>query len=217
MDDMNKVADKIQKLLNLAGNNPNQEEAQAALLKAQALMVQYNIDMESFDGEEKIEYSYEISKVQSDPRDRQVLNIIAAAFACKPLISANRKCSFFGRKDNAQAAKTCMEFINKVMERGINQSCKDHGLESSSVRGAAEIYNMYAAGFIKGLKEAIDAQTLALAVVVPEDVKDAFAEKFPNIGAYRGRAAVGNSRYQDSYKQGYSDGKSAMDKTRLKA
>lgn len=38
MTDMNKIAEKVQKLLNLAGNNPNQEEAQAALLKAQALM-----------------------------------------------------------------------------------------------------------------------------------------------------------------------------------
>lgn len=44
MTDLNKIADKIQKLLSLAGNNPSQEEAQAALLKAQKLMAQYNID-----------------------------------------------------------------------------------------------------------------------------------------------------------------------------
>ena len=31
---MNKIADKIQKLLSLAGNNPSAEEAKAALLKA---------------------------------------------------------------------------------------------------------------------------------------------------------------------------------------
>lgn len=38
-----KIADKIQKLLALAGNNPSEEEAQAALLKAQELMAEYII------------------------------------------------------------------------------------------------------------------------------------------------------------------------------
>lgn len=42
-DKMSQIADKIQKLLALAGNNPSQEEAQAALLKAQALMAKYNL------------------------------------------------------------------------------------------------------------------------------------------------------------------------------
>ena len=55
MTDMNKIADKIQKLLNLAGNNPNEEEAQAALLKAQKLMAQYNVDLESLgDGKKEL-------------------------------------------------------------------------------------------------------------------------------------------------------------------
>ena len=81
MTDMNKIADKIQKLLNLDGNNPNEEEAQAALLKAQALMAQYNVDMESLGQEEKIKYSLEITKVKANPRDNQLQVIIANAFA----------------------------------------------------------------------------------------------------------------------------------------
>lgn len=217
MTDMNKIAEKVQKLLNLAGNNPNQEEAQAALLKAQALMAQYNLDMEALNGEEKIQYSFEISKIKANPRARAILNIIAEAFACKPLISANKKCGFFGRKDNAEAAKTCMEFIHRTLERGINQVCKKEGLASSAVAGASDIYNGYAAGFIKGLKEAVSAQTVALAVVVTEDVKDAYAKKFPNLGTFHGKSTTYNPRYTGAYNQGYTDGKSSMGKRSLKA
>lgn len=216
MTDMNKIADKIQKLLNLAGNNPNEEEAQAALLKAQALMAQYNVDMESLGQEEKIKYSLEITKVKANPRDNQLQVIIANAFACKAIISANRKIMFFGREDNSKSAKECMEFIHRTMERGINRACKAQGLASSAVAGASEIYNGYAKGFIEGLKESIDAQTVALAIVVPEDVKTEFSKKFPNLGKYHSKGSSWNPKFQDAYRQGKTDGRSAMGKRSLK-
>ena len=40
-----KAVDKIEKLMRLAGSNPNEAEATAALEKAQALLVAYNLDM----------------------------------------------------------------------------------------------------------------------------------------------------------------------------
>ena len=50
---MNNIEDKITKLLALAGsNNPN--EANAALLKAQELMLKHNISMEYLGHEERI-------------------------------------------------------------------------------------------------------------------------------------------------------------------
>ena len=217
MANMDKIADKIQKLLNLAGNNPNEEEAQDALLKAQELMAQYNVDMEALGGKEKIKYSFEVSNVKANPRARQLLNIIANAFACKALISAGRHCGFFGREDNAKAAKECMEFMHRTMERGINRVCKEHGLKSSAVAGSSDIYNGYAAGFLSGLKETVDAQTVALAVVVTQDVKDAFANRFPNIGQFKGKGTTWNPAYKDAYHSGVADGRSAMGKRSLKA
>ena len=213
-NDMNKIADKIQKLLSLAGNNPSEAEAQAALLKAQKLIAQYNIDMAKFSGEEKIEYTLEISKVKANPRDNQLNIILANSFACKAIIHSG-KLSFFGRKDNAQAAKSAMEFIHKTLEAGIRRVCKEHGM-SSSQRGAAAIYNAYSLGFIHGLKEAMDAQTKALAIVVTQDVKDAFAKKFPVLGSYHGKGM----RYrpdQRIYDEGHRDGHSAMDRRSLEA
>lgn len=215
MTDMNKIADKIQKLLALAGNNPSEQEAQAAMLKAQKLMAEYNIDMSQAEGADHVEYSCEVSSVKTDPRDRQLANIVANSFACKLLITYNSKgyprLAFFGRKDNAEAAKLSLEFIHKAMERGMSTECKKHGLTTSD-RGASAVYNMYAAGFIYGLKEAMDAQTVALAVVVPEDVKEAFANKYPNLGKYRGRASQLDPSQMSAYASGKEDGRKAAGK-----
>ena len=47
MTDKN-IISKIEKLLALAGNNPSETEAQAAMLKAQKLMAEHNLDLAQF-------------------------------------------------------------------------------------------------------------------------------------------------------------------------
>ena len=47
MTDKN-IISKIEKLLALAGNNPSEAEAQAAMLKAQKLMAEHNLDLAQF-------------------------------------------------------------------------------------------------------------------------------------------------------------------------
>lgn len=212
---MEKIADKIQKLLALAGNNPSEEEAKAALLKAQKMMAEYNMSQSDLNGEEKIVYSLEMCKLRVNPRSKVMSVIIANSFACKVIIHCNKIC-FFGREDNAKAAKSSMEFIHKTMERGMTQECRKHGLSGTTQAGASMIYNAYAKGFLAGLKQAMDAQCVALAVVVPQDVKDEFNKKFPNLRTTSSRMVSG-WQYQDSYIKGQSDGRSAMGKRSLEA
>ena len=216
MTDMNKIADKIQKLLALSGNNPSEDEAQAALLMAQRLMAKYNINQEDLGGEEKISYSLELVKVKTNPRSKRLCMIIANSFAVKAILCSNR-IHYFGRKMNVDAAKSALEYSHRVMERGMTKACRDKGLSGTEQAGASLIYNAYADGFMSGLQEAMAAQTKALAIVVPEDVNKAFNEKFPDLRA--GRAI--HMRYSrdniDSYAQGFSDGKRVMDKRSLTA
>lgn len=212
-NDMNKIADKIQKLLSLAGNNPSQEEAQKALLKAQELMAKYNLEQGDISGEE-IKYTLETAAVKVNPRSKSICLIIAESFACKVILQwqgKSQKIVFFGREDNAKAAKSAMDYIHRVMERGMTKACRDHGYESTSVAGASMVYNSYASGFISGLKSAMSAQTTALAVVVPQDVKDEFNKAFPSVK--KGRAShMTSGDYKDSYRQGMEDGRKVMDK-----
>lgn len=211
---MEKIADKIQKLLALAGNNPSEEEAKAALLKAQKMMAEYNLSQSDLSGEEKINYSLEPCKVRVNPRSKTMCTIIANSFACKAIIVGS-KINFFGREDNAKAAKSSMEFIHKAMEHGMSEECRKYGL-STSQSGASLIYNAYAKGYINGLKQALDAQCVALAVIVPQDVKEEFSKKFPNLRKTSSRMTSGR-QYSESYFKGEQDGRSVMNKRSLEA
>lgn len=43
--DIEKILDRVQKLMNLAANNPNENEASAAAAKAQAILTEYNLEI----------------------------------------------------------------------------------------------------------------------------------------------------------------------------
>jgi hypothetical protein len=49
-----KVIERIQKLLNLAGNNPNENEAAVAASRVQELLIKYNLEMADVEGHQSI-------------------------------------------------------------------------------------------------------------------------------------------------------------------
>lgn len=213
MTDMNRIANKIQHLLNkTVENGATEAEAQQALLLAQKLMAKYNIELEQQTGSKDFKRSLEETKVKPNPRNNALGNIIANSFAVKGIIYGG-KWAFFGREANAKAAAECLKFIHRTMEAGMRRICREHGLETTQ-KGAAYWYNPYALGFIKGLQEAMAAQTKALCVVVPEDVNNKFNEKFPKLNQYRGKG-MQYHHDQDAYAQGQRDGRSAMDRRSL--
>lgn len=216
MTDLNKIAEKIQHLLDkTVANGASEAEAQQALLMAQKLMAKYNINQESLDGEEKISYSLESCKVKVNPRSKWMCVVIADSFAVKVILSGGKIC-YFGRSMNVTAAKSALEFAHRVMEHGMTKACRNHGLSGTDDKGASLVYNAYAQGFIHGLKEALDAQTVALTIVVPEDVKNEFAKRFPNLN--KGKAShwkKGN--YEEDYMAGKMDGSQVMAKRSLES
>lgn len=208
----NNIADKIQKLLNLAGNNPNEQEAKAALLKAQKLMAQYNVDMDGLQSEVSFKYELVTTKVKAHKLNNALANIIGGSFACKVIIF-DGKLSFFGREDNAKAAASAHEFAFGVMKKGGDKATRDNGYTPGH-SGAAHYYNSYVMGFLSGLKATMDAQTVALAVVVPQDVNDKFEERFTERKNFKStgiKAAYGRSAYE----AGRRDGSTVMGKRSL--
>lgn len=213
MTDMNAIANKIQHLLNkTVENGASEAEAQSALLMAQKLMAKYNIELEQQTGSKDFKCSLEETKVKPNPRNNALGNIIANSFAVKGIIYGG-KWAFFGREANAKAAAECLKFIHRTIEAGMRRICREHGLETTQ-KGEAYWYNPYALGFIKGLQEAMAAQTKALCVVVPEEVNNKFNEKFPKLNQYRGKG-MQYHHDQNAYAQGQRDGRSAMDRRSL--
>lgn len=85
-----KIIKKIEKLFALAGNNPNEKEAEAALLKAQKLMAEYGIEQSQLTGE-KITYATVYSKVAPHRINNTLAEVIAKSFSCKVIIAYNHE------------------------------------------------------------------------------------------------------------------------------
>ena len=209
-----KIIKRIEKLLALAGNNPNEKEAEAALLKAQKLMADYGIEQSQLTGE-KITYATAISKAKGYGYFSTLASIIGKSFSCKVII-IDSKCSFFGRTEYTQAALTAFNFAYKIMKKNARRICRENGFSSTHQSGAAQVYNSYYSGFVAGIKAKLDEQCKALMIVVPKDVEDNFGKAFPNLRIMKRHGTTAGTNY-DAYKSGFNDGRSAMGKRELNA
>lgn len=215
-----KIIKRIEKLLALAGNNPNEKEAEAALLKAQKLMADYGIEQSQLMGE-KITYTTAFSKVPAHRLSNALAHVIAESFSCKVILcyksytDTKRVICFFGRTEFAEAAKSAFEFARKVMVQGGNSATREAGLNPGE-KGASLYYNSYCLGFISGIKTKTDEQCKALAIVVPQDVEDNFKSVYKNVGMFKSKS-ITNGTDVKSYQMGVNDGRSAMGKRELHA
>ena len=84
--------------------------------------------------------------------------------------------------------------------------------EYGTARG---VHSSYTAGFIAGLKEALEAQCTALMIITPQDVKDEFTAMSESWKAARGGFKVGTNFNGDAYRQGQQDGRTVMNGRRI--
>lgn len=210
MTDMNAMLDKVKKLLALAGNNPSEEEAKSALMKANALIAKYNLDL-SADTDVKVEYSV-VGAVHSNNEGyrTQLAQVIAVSFRCQCIILCN-KVHFFGRKQDAQA---CAEVFNYAYRVSHNIGLRLERQARKEGKNTHGVANSYWRGFVQGLNKQLGEQCKALAVVVPQDVKDEFSKKYPNTTRYNGGMRH-TGLDADAYFKGVDDGRSFMDRRSL--
>lgn len=211
--DMEKIVNKVQKLFALAGNNPSEQEATAALLKAQALLAKYNLSQADVEGENAKEWKHEllISKVSKGAYTNWLGAVIIKSFGCKNILlwqGSQQKIAIMGRSADAHAALNALNFAYKVLRKKGNQAVREAGY-SIGERGSTMIFNTYASGFVSGIQSVLEEQTKALAIVVPSDTEEAFNEKFPDVRNVRSRSTkvVKDSNLRA---RGYADGRSCM-------
>ena len=211
MDNTNKVMEKIKKLLSLGENNPNENEAQSAILKAHELMAEHGIH--SVSTEENITYTKEFCIHKGNRKFRRNLaSIIAPNFRCKNYTS-NGRIAFFGRSTDAGIAKEVFEYAYSFAYKESNRLYNEARKQGRASDG---IVNSYAIGFIRGLKEKLDAQSTALMVITPPDVKKEFDDYGKQIGMRTSRCNLTTSKINNSaYNSGLSDGRTVMNGRRL--
>lgn len=179
MENKEAIIKKIENLLALAGNNPNEHEAIAAALKAQELMAKYNVELADIEGNNT---SQEISKEIYDIKKSnhnvnkwkyKLSNIIARNFCCKTYTINRSSVAFYGYEKDAKICKQVFSFLyetgNRLAER-YYRKCKKEGRETKGV------LNTYLVGFCEGIAEVLDKQCTALMLVISKEVEDAYKE-----------------------------------------
>lgn len=171
-----KILNKIKNLLDLANNNPNENEALAAALKAQELMAKYNVELEQLDEKkESREIVEEIYKASSKHEMKKwkfgLASIVANNFRCKVYFQNRCDVVFYGYSEDAKIALQVFAFLyetgNKFAVRYYNK-CKKEGRETKG------IMNTYLMGFTKGVADVLEKQCTALMIVTPEEVNHQF-------------------------------------------
>ena len=214
MEDNSKVLEKIKKLFELANNNPCAEEAQAAALKAHELMAQYDVSAEEVENTDLEKPAEEIDKsvveVGAKKYKYPLAHVVADNFKCKMYLNGKSRIVFYGHKTDAHIAAETFRFLFNMANKLGNKLYRE---ARSAGRNTENIYNSCVMGFIAGVRDALAEQSKALMVVVPEDVKEQYAE-------FSRGFRVSHTRAPQAYRQGAYDtgrqhGYSAMKRNAL--
>lgn len=206
---------KIKKLLALASNNPSEEEAKSATLKAQELLAQHHIDMkqvENIDLDKVEEITASSVEVPAKKWKYQLAIIVAKNFRCAVHSHGSSFIVFFGHKTDTEVASETYKYLFRLGDKLANREVKFAKAARKPHKG---LYNSYVLGFCKGLEEALAEQCTALMLVVPEDVKDAHrrAMMFCNTRHVNYRV----NENSEAYEKGRVEGHRAMEQRRVTA
>ena len=176
------IIEKIRKLLALAdeSRNNSEEEAIRAAMKAQSLMAKYGIDVKDVRDAESVcrEMARESIFVKSNSGYNtkwrfRLARVIADNFRVKYFITDRTGVSFYGYKTDVEIAVSVFNFLfnigNKLSVKYYYQ-CQRNGLSTKGV------INEWLVGFCQGLKDELEKQCVALALVIAPDVEQGYAE-----------------------------------------
>lgn len=205
-----KLFDKIKKILDLANDNSTHpEESQSALLMAQRLMAQHNIEMSDVFSkkESKDVNDISITKFKKMPWwVKRLSYIISKNFRCTAYTS-NRDGSslhFIGLKEDTELAKSVYEFAENAIKHYSDAYVKRMQKEGWLVKG---IRNDFIKGYLNGLEdkftEQISKEGWGLIIVQDDAVVEFVESKRFKKGSYKDGNGIGNN---DAIAAGYERG-----------
>ena len=221
MNGEREVVEKIQKLLALAGEgNPEKEEAETALMKAQELLLKYNMKIEDVENVVAEEEEVQSDTILSDATAKSYMwkaKIAAVAcpnFRCSVLLTGrwqptNRKSKDLKIIGMSIDVSACLEVLRftfafyetswQAFKKGVDSKCKAQ---------TYAIKNDYLHGFLRGLDERFAENVKERALVL---VRDAKVDEYLKANATPGKTLPqGHSDFNvDALAHGYVDGKSA--------
>ena len=205
------IEKKISKLLALSeSSNPN--EAKAALLKAQELMLKHNISMTHMDHKDRIV----IERIDMRPQKPYIrmAAIIANNFRTKTWFGRNH-ISFIGYADDVMASSSCLDFLVKKSSSCFSQYIYENGGEGCKSRyyGCLRVmYRHWMDGFICGLEESFEMRRsnpeYELMVVTPLEV----IREYEKLDLFPSHTGSYNTVKDEAYDAGFKEGMRVIDR-----
>lgn len=211
MKDHDKIVEKISNLLSLANNNPNENEAIAAALKAQELMAKYDIEIVEIEGKAKEEEEI-IKNIISFEKNTgycikwrfSLARVIADNFRVKFYSIGRDDVCFYGYKSDAKIAG---QVFNYIFSTGNKLSCKYYYKCKNAGKNTKGVMNAYLTGFIKGLKDVLEKQSHELMIVTPQEVSDKYEEMIKGKGFRSFNTSISSAYDPDAYETGRQEGR----------
>jgi hypothetical protein len=207
-----KIIQTIRKILELSKNNPSEEEAKSAAMKAQELLAKYHIDMKEVEsiGIDAVESIDEVRvDIPAKKWKYRLAQIVADNFRCRHFYIGKSTLVFYGHKTDAEIAAETFKYLfnvgNRLAGRAVDKVFGETGTSTN-------VYNSFVAGFCAGIEEGLSQQCRALMIVTPEDVKTSFEERSKNFGTMScGALRVGiNGHCAEAYANGKTEGRHAI-------
>lgn len=140
---MEKIIERIRKLMALAGNNPNEAERDAAMRKAHQLLIEHNLTpTDVIDNPETVAAHSNGTAYRNLPWRRVILTAIAKLYFCKLVThkGADKKvrASFIGMRVDAEVAQVVADaLINSINAEAHLFARTNGGSDVSFKNGAA--------------------------------------------------------------------------------
>ena len=210
MENKKQIIEKIKKVMALAENNPNENEAIAAALKAQKLMAKFHINEDEL-GEELTESKLESMECNVGGKTQkwklQLAVVLANNFRCKVYLK-NNNVTFYGFEEDVNICSEVFYSLYKIGVRLSDKLKRETRKETGTAKG---IRNTFCVGFVAGIKSELEKQCTALMIVIPKEVNDGYAKMSENWG--KGKSSnlrIGNDK--SIYEKGFQSGKDAVRK-----
>jgi hypothetical protein len=207
-DNKERIMEKIQALLQkTVENGASQEEAIAAATMAQKLMAKYKIEEIAAPEPEKIDSTE--AEIFADWQ-MSLAHVIAKNTCCEAIRSKRRgqKTRFIimGTKKDREVWEKLFSTFFVLIYQGIQEEKKKAKERWGHCRDVAAAY---ARGYISAIDQEMGQQCRALALVVPDEVKKATADRFPHLTYIRTKRISESAAAATARANGYSDGKTA--------
>lgn len=204
--------DLVHKLLAVTTENgATENEAITAALKVQRILAKYDMKMsdvvEVDEKEPIVEHAFDAGHKSWK---YSLAKVIADNFCCRVYTKNKSSVIFYGYERHSSVA---CEVFKSIYRYGNRKAAALYTRYSRSGRPTKGIQNQFLIGFVDGVKQALEKQCTALALVIPEEVQNAYTKDV--LSKARCLKVTTNFTKDDSaYTEGVSAGRhSVQDRT----